>query len=99
MLNARGQFFDGQSARAHDVDVVLKDGHLTIAGPTIGGERRWPLASVDGVETPAPDHPLRLRSAVTPGERLIIAYRALIEALLPLAPQLTRPFDPRKMLR
>jgi predicted Zn-dependent protease len=99
MLKARGQFFDGQSARAHDVEVVLNDQRLTIAGPTIGGERRWPLAGLEAVEAPAPDHPLRLRNAVAPGERLIIADRALAEALLPLAPQLTRPVDPRKMLR
>jgi beta-barrel assembly-enhancing protease len=99
MLKARGQFFDGQSARAHGVEVVLNDQRLTIAGPTIGGERRWPLAGLEAVETPAPDHPLRLRNAVAPGERLIIADRALAEALLPLAPQLTRPVDPRKMLR
>jgi Zn-dependent protease with chaperone function len=99
MLKAGGQFFDGESARAHDVDVVLIDERLTITGPAIGSERRWPLESVEAVETPAPDHPLRLRSAGAPGERLVIADRALIAALLPLAPQLTRSLDPRKMLR
>jgi Zn-dependent protease with chaperone function len=99
MLKAGAQFFDGQSARAHDVDVVLDDHSLTIVGATIGSERRWRLESLEPVERPAPDHPLRLRSALAPDERLIIADRALIEALLRLAGQLTRPFDPKKILR
>src|SRR5215212_1113128 len=99
MLNARGQFFDGQSARAHDVDIVLNDEFIMIAGPTIGGQRRWPLESLEAVENPARDHPLRLRSTAAPGERLIIADRALMTALLPRAPQLTRPVDLKKTLR
>jgi predicted Zn-dependent protease len=99
MLKAPGQFYDGESARAHAVEVGLVDGRLMITGATIGSERRWPLESLEAVDRPAPDHPLRLRIAGAPGERLIIGDRALTAALLPLAPQLTRSADPRKILR
>ncbi|MGH6875007.1 MAG: DUF7092 domain-containing protein, partial [Aestuariivirgaceae bacterium] len=98
-MKARGQFLDGETARIHDVDVALVDSRLRIAGPTIGNERNWPLESLRAVEAPAPDHPLRLSSETAQGERLILNERALIEALLPLAPQLTHPVAPRKLLR
>jgi predicted Zn-dependent protease len=99
MLKTRGQFLDGETAHIHDVDVTLLDKRLTIAGATIGTERNWPLDSLGTAEALAPDRPLRLRSASTPGERLIVSDRALIEAILQLAPQLTRPVGPRKILR
>jgi beta-barrel assembly-enhancing protease len=98
-MKARSQFFDGETARVHDVDVALMGEGLLITGTTIGNQRNWPLAGLEAVEGLVPDRPLRLRSETAPGERLIINDRALIEAIRPLAPQLTRPLGARKILR
>lgn len=98
-ISAPGQFFDGETAITHRVDVTLDGDRLSIGGHSIGGPRNWLLKNLITAEQVQDDRPLRLRNESSPGERLIIEDRTMIEALKSRVPQLTRPVPRSTILR
>jgi predicted Zn-dependent protease len=99
MLRASGQFFDGETAIDHPVEVILDGEQVTIAGRTLNAPRLWKLKALRPAETVETGRPLRLRSEEHPDERLIVSDGRMSEALLLAAPQLTRPVARAKILR
>ena len=99
MAVARGQFYDGETAVAHEVEVVLDAEELRISAPSLNAERRWRLDAIEAVETPRPGSPFRLRYPPAPGERLVLSDAALVDSLLARRPDLKRSVHPRTALK
>jgi Zn-dependent protease with chaperone function len=99
MTSASGQFFDGESATAHRVEVALEDGGLRISGDSIGKSRFWPLRHLKAASPMGPDRPLRLSNELSPMERLIIENQPMIGMIKESAPQLTRSLGMSAILR
>jgi predicted Zn-dependent protease len=99
MITAPAQFFDGQTAAKYRVEVLLDGNRLSISGPSPPGRRTWLLSDLRVTEPIQVDWPLRLRSESSPGERLIVEDKVMIEALKETAPQLARPIRSGTVLR
>ena len=99
MLTAPAQFFDGETAKGHAVDVTLDQGQLSIGGPMPAGPRQWKLQAVRAAETVEAERPLRLRSEEHPNERLVVSDPRMIEAVLHAAPHIARPLPRGTVLR
>src|SRR5688572_18645380 len=99
MLTAPAQFFDGETAKGHAVDVILDQGQLSIGGPMPAGPRQWKLQAVRAAETVEAERPLRLRSEEHPNERLVVSDPRMIEAVLHAAPHIARPLPRGTVLR
>jgi beta-barrel assembly-enhancing protease len=99
MINAPGQFFDGETAATHHVSVVLESDRLSVSGNSIGPPRLWQLKNLRVAEPVQVGRPIRLLNEISPGERLIIEDRQMIEALKSGVPQLTRPISRSTILR
>jgi Zn-dependent protease with chaperone function len=99
MFPITAQFFDGDTATTHKVDVAADADGLTISGPTIGTIRRWNFKELHAAELPTPGEPLRLRRLISAGERLVISDGAAIESLKAAAPQILGGVRPRQAAR
>ena len=99
MAVARAQFYDGETAIAHEVDVVLDAEELRISAPSLNAVRRWRLEAIEAVEPPRPGTPFRMRYPLGPGERLIVSDAALVESLVERRPDLKRSVHPRTVLK
>jgi predicted Zn-dependent protease len=82
----RGQYFDGESAGRHEVNVSLTAGGVEIAGEDVG-RLLWPLDRLQPPE-PLPGGGVRLATAMLPEARLVVAAPGFREELLRLAPRL-----------
>jgi predicted Zn-dependent protease len=98
MIKAPAQFFDGETALTHRVEVMLEGDRLSISGNSIGAPRTWPLKTLGAAVKAEAERPLRLRNEASPGERLIIEDKTMIELLISRAPQITRPVGTRTVL-
>ena len=98
MIKAPAQFFDGETALTHRVEVTLEGDRLSISGDSIGAPRTWPLKTLGAAVKVEAERPLRLRNETSPGERLIIDDKPMIELLTSRAPQITRPVGTRTVL-
>jgi len=85
----RAQFFDGQTARAHDVEVEHVADQLVIrrAGAQIAV---WPLADLRLVRAALVDNGPTLGSSSSPNQRLAFEDQQIISALGPLWVQLSQ---------
>ena len=99
MFRITAQFFDGDTATTHRVEVASDAGGLTISGPTIGASRRWEFEELQASQPPGRGEPLRLRRSISAGERLVISDEAAIESLRKSAPQLLGAIAPRQAAR
>jgi predicted Zn-dependent protease len=99
MLKVSGQFFDGETAMDHPVDVILDGETVRIDGRTLKAPHSWKVESLQAAEAVAAGRPLRLRSDERPGPRLVVNDRQMVEALLKAAPQIARPLPKGTVLR
>ena len=99
MLKAPGQFFDGETAIGHQVEVTLDRGQLSLTGRLPNGARQWNLEAVRAADTVEAGRPLRLRSEAHPDERLVVNDAPMIEAVLRAAPHIARPLRKGTVLR
>jgi Zn-dependent protease with chaperone function len=99
MTTAPGQFFDGETATTHHVNVTLEGDRLCVSGASIGPPRLWLFRNLRGAERVQRGRPMRLRNEAAPGERLIVEDRQMIEGLKSSVPQLTRPINGSTILR
>ena len=86
MARAEARFFDGESAVAHEVELMLSADSLVFSGPDVT-QRSWPLAGLEAVSWLAPAEPLRLTHSSAPGTRLVIGDDAFRRELIRAAPQ------------
>ncbi len=82
-----GVFFDGKTARDHQVDIRLASSHLVIANDS-GIDLQWSLADLEAIEPFRLGQMLRLTHLSAPGARLNVAERFLAERIVAAAPQL-----------
>ncbi len=88
----RAVFFDGESARDHDVDVHQEDRALVFVGEGVV-PRNWTLSDLHPIDPPAEGQPFRITHAKHPGQRLILNDQAFINDLLVLAPHLKKNYQ------
>jgi Zn-dependent protease with chaperone function len=93
-----GQLFDGETAASHDVSLTILEGGIEIADAAAGKVRLWTFSGLEAVNPPRDGHSLRLRHKSEPGTRLIVAPGAGAQALLARAGQLTRRFNPHRLM-
>jgi beta-barrel assembly-enhancing protease len=87
-------FFDGQSARDHEVTVKLENRELVISGATIV-TKHWPLFRMHPIDPPTPGTPFRLSHDAYPGERLIVRDENFIAELVREVPRLKGGYTAR----
>jgi beta-barrel assembly-enhancing protease len=98
-LKAWGQFFDGQTANAHRVEVTLDGTRLLLEGASPDLRRTWPLRRLQAADVVSADRPLRLRHEDFPGERLVLEDQAMADALKARSPQLSQRLGGAAILR
>jgi Zn-dependent protease with chaperone function len=81
------RFFDGLTAAEQPVTVALSRTKLIIGG-LMTGERTWPLADLNAIDSPVAGIPLRLGCNCEPAARLIIPNDSFATAILAAAPHL-----------
>ena len=88
MVTFRGQYFDGQSARRHEVRVSFQPDALRILSDDGGIDLPWPFAELVTSERPRPGQPARLSLKLNPDARLVIPDIAFVEMLRDRVPHL-----------
>lgn len=88
MVTFRGTYFDGQSARQHEVRVAFEADALRIASDDGAIDLPWPFADLITSERPRPGQPARLSLALNPDARLVIPDIAFVELLRDAVPHL-----------
>jgi beta-barrel assembly-enhancing protease len=82
-----GVFFDGKTARDHQVTIIVSADHLAISNEN-GISLQWRTGNLGSVEPYRLGQMLRLTHPSAPGARLNIAERFLAERIVAAAPQL-----------
>ncbi len=88
MATIAARYFDGETARAHEVNVEPRVGQLWIRSAEGTVLARWPLAEMEQVGDRHGQGPFALLCRAAPEARLLIADRAGLEMLRRLAPEL-----------
>lgn len=88
MVTFRGHYFDGQSARRHDVRVDFDAAGLRIVSEDGAVRLSWPFDDLLTSERPRPGQPARLSLAADPDARLAVPDIAFVEMLRDRAPRL-----------
>lgn len=92
------QFFDGETAAARPVEVVVGPAALTFTDPA-GREFEWGYAGLAAVDRPLAGQALRLRHDRAPGARLVVPAGPAVAAVLAGAPHLKGGVNPRAIGR
>ncbi|MBG1231648.1 M48 family metallopeptidase [Aestuariivirga litoralis] len=73
-------YFDGQSAKSHEVHVSEDGQQLTFSGADVA-QVSWTIAGLHAIDPPSPGQPYRLTHEGAPGARLIIRDQDFITQL------------------
>jgi beta-barrel assembly-enhancing protease len=87
MNTVQATFFDGETARDHDVTLFVDGVQLTFQGKGVP-VNRWTIGGLHPIDTPAPGIPFRMTHDGHPGQRLIVRDQRFIDDLLLRAPRL-----------
>jgi Zn-dependent protease with chaperone function len=83
-----GDFNDGRSAAAHQVEVRLDANGLSITSDAAAISQHWPYAELRAIDPARANAPLRLTSRANPDARLRLSDPAFVEDLRNKAPHL-----------
>ena len=83
----RATYFNGETARDSEVDLGLEDDHLVFQGASTP-VKRWQIADLHSIDSPAPGMPFRITNDKNPGERLVLRNEEFIDDLIRRAPGL-----------
>jgi beta-barrel assembly-enhancing protease len=86
-MNTQAVFFDGETARDHDVSLFTDGTHLTFSGKSVA-VTRWTIGGLHPIDAPSPGMPFRMTHDAHPGQRLIVRDQRFIDELLLNAPRL-----------
>lgn len=84
-------YFDGQSARRHQVTVSLHGEGLILSGPALGGTAIWRFDDVVLVDAGTDGASVQLRLKADQGARLILKGAGVRDWLGRFAPEIARP--------
>jgi beta-barrel assembly-enhancing protease len=80
-------FFDGETARDHQVSIEIVNRTIRITGDTIV-PLNWELGNLHPIDPPTDGRPFRITHMDHPGARLIISDKAAVDQILTAAPHL-----------
>lgn len=84
-------YFDGQSARRHQVSVSLHGEGLILSGPALGGTVTWRFDDMVLVDAATDGASVQLRLKADQGARLVLRGVGVRDRLGRLAPEIARP--------
>lgn len=92
LLEAEGEYFDGQTARPMEVIVKFGESSLTLFSLDDTPITHWALASIRAIDGAVDDDALRLTPDMDGDERLTVRDPAMIDAIRAVCSDLHRPY-------